>query len=56
MVDNAHLDEFDIKMWDGDPDDVTTSLVHSSKNVLSGGNIKVHKKQGIRVLKKKAGV
>ena len=37
-------DEFDIKIWDGDPDDVDTSLVHNSKNVLGGGNIVVHKK------------
>jgi len=37
-------DEFDIKIWDGDPDDEATSLIHISKNVLSGGNIVVHKK------------
>jgi hypothetical protein len=40
----AGADEFDIKIWDGNPDDTATSLVHSSKNVLSGGNIVVHKK------------
>jgi hypothetical protein len=35
-------DEFDIKIWDGDPDAADTTLIHSSKNVLSGGNIVVH--------------
>jgi hypothetical protein len=37
-------DEFAIKIWDGDPDSTDTTLVHSSKNVLNGGNIVVHKK------------
>lgn len=34
-------DTFNIKIWDGDPDDPTTDLVHSSHNTLSGGNIQV---------------
>jgi hypothetical protein len=40
----AGTDEFDIKIWDGDPDNSVSSLVHSSKNILSGGNIVIHKK------------
>ena len=38
------VDEFDIKVWDGDPDATETTLIHGSKNTLSGGNIVVHKK------------
>jgi hypothetical protein len=37
-------DEFDIKIWNGNPDDSGSNLIHSSKNVLGGGNIVVHKK------------
>jgi hypothetical protein len=37
-------DEFDIKIWYGDPDDPDSSLVHNSKNLLGGGNIVVHTK------------
>ena len=39
----AGKDEFDIKIWNGDPNLDTSVLIHSSKNVLSGGNIVVHK-------------
>lgn len=38
------IDEFDIKIWYGDPDDPASSLVHNSKNLLGGGNIVVHTK------------
>jgi hypothetical protein len=34
-------DEFDIKIWYGDPDNPDSLLIHSSKNVLSAGNILV---------------
>ncbi len=38
-------DVFGIKIWDGNPDDTATTLIHSSSNVLSGGNIVIHKDQ-----------
>ena len=39
------VDDFNIKIWDGDPDVEGTTLVHSSHNTLSGGNIQVKTKK-----------
>ena len=36
-------DEFDIKIWQGDPESAEATLVHSSKNILGGGSIVVHR-------------
>ncbi|MGA1840564.1 MAG: putative metal-binding motif-containing protein [bacterium] len=35
------VDEFNIKIWDGDPDDWDSKLIHGSKNVVAKGNILV---------------
>ena len=37
------VDEIEITIWDGDPYNPDSSLVHSSKNLLGGGNISIHK-------------
>lgn len=43
-VPGVGIDEFDIKIWYGDPDYPDSFLLHSSKNLLDGGNIVVHTK------------
>jgi hypothetical protein len=38
------VDEFNIWIWDGNPDLPTTTLTHHSSNVLAGGNIMIKTK------------
>lgn len=40
----VETDEFDINIWDGEPEYSNSCLVLSSNDVLCVGNIAVHKK------------